>query len=108
MLNRLRAWRIAAKTAPVMTAFGENTHMAEPIANDWKAIRDRMQQIKSEESASSQPCPRCSGRGWISDYIGRSACSCGLSLQKNLPSTGGERRGVPSRVTLTWPRNWFC
>ena len=82
--------------------------MAEPIANDWKAIRDRMQQIKSEESASSQPCPRCSGRGWISNYIGRSACSCRLSLQKNLPSTGREGRGVPSRVTLTWPRNWFC
>jgi hypothetical protein len=27
--------------------------MAEPIANDWKAIRDRMQQIKSEEWARS-------------------------------------------------------
>jgi hypothetical protein len=39
--------------------------MAEPIANDWKAIRDRMQQIKSEESASSRPCPRCKDRGWM-------------------------------------------
>ena len=82
--------------------------MAEPIANDWKAIRDRMQQIESEESASSQPCLRCNGRGWISNYIGCSACSCRLSLQKNLPSTGREGHGVPSRVTLTWPRNWFC
>jgi hypothetical protein len=42
--------------------------MAEPIANDWKAIRDRMQQIKSEESASQQPCSGCKGRGWIPAY----------------------------------------
>ena len=71
--------------------------MAEPIANDWKAIRDRMQQIKAEELASFRPCLRCNGRGWISDYIGRSACSCGLGLQKGLTSTGPERRGIPSR-----------
>jgi hypothetical protein len=44
--------------------------MAEPIANDWKAIRDRMQQIKSEESASSRPCPRCKDRGWMPNYGG--------------------------------------
>jgi len=25
--------------------------MAEPIANDWKAIHDRMQQIRAEQSA---------------------------------------------------------
>jgi hypothetical protein len=37
--------------------------MAEPIANDWKAIHDRMQQIKLEESA--WPCGRCGGRGWM-------------------------------------------
>src|SRR3978361_1981194 len=98
---------VCCNPAAAITASGRTTYMAEPIANDWKAIRDRMQQIKSEESASSQPCPRCSGRGWISDYIGRSACSCGLSLQKNLPSTGCERHEVPICVTLTWPKNWF-
>lgn len=38
--------------------------MAELIANDWKAIHDRMQQIKLEESA--WPCRQCGGRGWIS------------------------------------------
>ena len=31
--------------------------MAEPIANDWKAIHDRMQQIKSEEIGSSLALP---------------------------------------------------
>src|SRR6195952_553490 len=98
MLDRLRALAGCCKDCTPMTAFGEDAHMAEPIANDWKAIRDRMQQIKSEESASSQLCPQCSGRGWISNYIGRSACSCRLSLQKNLPSTGRGHRGVPSRV----------
>jgi hypothetical protein len=36
---------------------GRDTQMAEPIANDWKAIHDRMQQIKSEESAALRPCP---------------------------------------------------
>ena len=29
--------------------------MAEPIANDWKAIHDRMQQIRAEQSAFSRP-----------------------------------------------------
>ncbi len=71
--------------------------MPEPIANDWKAIRDRLQQIKSKESASSRPCPRCNGRGWIADYIGRSACSCGLGLQTGLPFPGADRRGTPGR-----------
>jgi hypothetical protein len=42
--------------------------MAEPIANDWKAIHDRMQQIKSEESAALRPCPRCKDRGWMPVY----------------------------------------
>jgi hypothetical protein len=26
--------------------------MAEPIANDWKAINDRLQQIKAEQAGS--------------------------------------------------------
>jgi hypothetical protein len=42
--------------------------MAEPIANDWKAIRDRMQQIRTEQSAFSRPCPQCNGLGWIPDF----------------------------------------
>jgi hypothetical protein len=42
--------------------------MADPIANDWKAIHDRMQQIKSEESAALLPCPRCKDRGWMPVY----------------------------------------
>jgi hypothetical protein len=43
--------------------------MAVPIANDWKAIHDRMQQIEAEQSAFSRPCPRCNGLGWIADYF---------------------------------------
>jgi hypothetical protein len=43
--------------------------MAEPIANDWKAIRDRMQQIRAEQYASSRPCPRCNDCGWIPDFL---------------------------------------
>jgi hypothetical protein len=42
--------------------------MAELIANDWKAIHNRMQQIKSEESAALRPCPRCKDRGWMLVY----------------------------------------
>jgi hypothetical protein len=37
--------------------------MAVLIANDWKSIHDRMQQIKSEELA--RLCQRCRGLGWI-------------------------------------------
>jgi hypothetical protein len=44
--------------------------MAEPIANDWKAISDRMQQIQAERSPSSRRCPQCEGRGWIPEYVG--------------------------------------
>jgi hypothetical protein len=39
--------------------------MAEPIANDWKAIHDRMQQIRAEQAAFSRPCPQCNGLGWM-------------------------------------------
>ena len=43
--------------------------MAEPIANDWKAIHDRMQQIRAERSAPSPPCPQCGGRGWTPHFL---------------------------------------
>jgi hypothetical protein len=39
--------------------------MAEPIANDWKAIHDRMLQIRAEQSAFSRRCPQCNGLGWM-------------------------------------------
>jgi hypothetical protein len=42
--------------------------MAEPIANDWKAIHDRMQQIRAERSESSRLCPQCGGRGWMPNF----------------------------------------
>jgi hypothetical protein len=42
--------------------------MAVPIANDWKAIHDRMQQIRAEQSALPRPCQECKGRGWIPDF----------------------------------------
>jgi hypothetical protein len=47
--------------------------MAQPIADDWKAINDRMQQIQAERSAFSRPCQTCNGLGWIPDlsYRGR-------------------------------------
>jgi hypothetical protein len=31
--------------------------MAEPIANDWKAVRDRIQQIRAEQSAILRQAP---------------------------------------------------
>ena len=39
--------------------------MAQPIADDWKAINDRMRQIQAERSALSGPCPTCNGLRWI-------------------------------------------
>jgi len=64
--------------------------MAEPIANDWKAIRDRMQQIKSEELASQQPCSGCKGRGWVATYRrsgSYTVCVCDMCHNpKGLPS----------------------
>ncbi len=44
--------------------------MAEPIANDWKAIHNRMQQISRRKSAALWPCPRCKDRGWMPVYRG--------------------------------------
>ena len=67
--------------------------MAEPIANDWKAIHDRMQQIKSEESAVLWPCPRCKDRGWMPVYRGHqrtpSVTTCDLCHNpQSLPRPG--------------------
>ena len=47
--------------------------MAVPIADDWKAINDRMQQIRAERVAFSGPCRMCNGLGWVPDlsYGGR-------------------------------------
>jgi hypothetical protein len=43
--------------------------MAEPIANDWKAIHDRMQQIKAGHPVDHRlPCANCNDRGWVSYY----------------------------------------
>jgi hypothetical protein len=44
--------------------------MAEPIANDWKAIHDRMQQIRAEQTAPLRPCLRCYSRGRIPNFSG--------------------------------------
>jgi hypothetical protein len=41
--------------------------MPVPIAEDWKAINDRMQQIRAERSAVSGPCRMCNGLGWVPD-----------------------------------------
>jgi hypothetical protein len=44
--------------------------MAVPIADDWKAIHDRMQQIRVEESGIQPPCSACKGIGWTSERFG--------------------------------------
>jgi hypothetical protein len=48
----------AVWTDDVICPFGE-AQMAVPIADDWKAINDRMQQIQAERSPSFGICPRC-------------------------------------------------
>jgi hypothetical protein len=79
--------------------------MAEPIANDWKAIHDRMQQIKSEESASHRSCPGCNGRGWVPDYLGAgraylvSICDV-CHNPEDMPPPGPERRNGSGRAML--------
>ena len=45
--------------------------MAVPIADDWKAIHDRMQQIRAEQIAFFRPCPECDGLGWIPQLSNR-------------------------------------
>ena len=42
--------------------------MAVPIADDWKAIHDRMQQIRAEQTAFSRPCRACNGAGWMAGF----------------------------------------
>jgi hypothetical protein len=42
--------------------------MAEPIANDWKAINSRMRQIRAERvEPRPPPCQQCKNTGWVSD-----------------------------------------
>jgi hypothetical protein len=74
--------------------------MAEPIANDWKAIHDRMQQIKAEQSAPFRPCPQCGDRGWIRSVwggrqpqiVGYAVCSlCGNPHDLAPPSAAHSR-----------------
>jgi hypothetical protein len=43
--------------------------MAVPIANDWKAIHDRMQQIQAERSPPFGRCLRCNNLGWIPEPL---------------------------------------
>jgi hypothetical protein len=65
--------------------------MAELIANDWKAINDRMQQIQAERSPSFSLCRKCSGRGWIpSSFRGYYRVdTCDLCQNpKDLPEAG--------------------
>ncbi len=44
--------------------------MAEPIANDWKAINARMQEIKAENAGVIQSCPKCYNIGWVAKFYG--------------------------------------
>jgi hypothetical protein len=78
--------------------------MADPIANDWQAIRDRMQQIQAERSASLRPCAQCNGRGWIPDLSGaQRAYAVGFGVcdrchnPKHLPYPTARRQGEPGR-----------
>jgi hypothetical protein len=54
--------------------------MAVPIADDWKAINDRMQQIQAERSVASRRCAICDGLGWIPGPFGgpHRAVTCDL------------------------------
>jgi hypothetical protein len=55
--------------------------MTETIANDWKAIHDRMQQIRAEQTSFSRRCLICNGRGRIptsSRRVGRCEFSARL------------------------------
>jgi hypothetical protein len=67
--------------------------MAEPIANDWRAIHDRMQQIEAERSPSPRRCPRCNDRGWMAGYGRERVVTCDLCRNpKDLPHPSPERR----------------
>jgi hypothetical protein len=75
--------------------------MAEPIANDWKAISDRMHQIRAE-----QLCPKCENRGWIPKKtlaLGRPlrlfVCDfCGNPENRPAPPWHVDRYGRPLHV----------
>jgi hypothetical protein len=67
--------------------------MTIPIVEDWKAIHDRMQQIKAERSTSRQ-CPRCKGTGWMPDLYGYRSSSYRLCDVCDNP----ERLPRPSRL----------
>jgi hypothetical protein len=55
--------------------------MAELIANNWKAIHDRMEEIKAEQSASCFPCTECGSRGWVPSFLnGRQSKIVGYSV----------------------------
>jgi hypothetical protein len=67
--------------------------MAVPIANDWKAIHDRMQQIEAERSPSPRYCPRCNDRGWMPGYGGEWLVICNICHNpKDLPRPSPEHR----------------
>lgn len=74
--------------------------MAQPIADDWKAINDRMQQIEAERSPPRRRCPRCNDSGWMPESGGtrqafeRGVCDVCHNPQ-DLPRPGLERRGAP-------------
>ena len=43
--------------------------MPVPIADDWKAINDRKQQIEAERSAFSKPCRMCNNLVSVREVI---------------------------------------
>jgi hypothetical protein len=69
--------------------------MAQPIADDWKAINDRMRQIQAERSALSGPCPTCNGLRWIRKRFGEAgvvACSTCQTPKDLFPGSPFPRR----------------
>ena len=73
--------------------------MAEPIANDWKAIHDRMQQIVAERSAPFRPCSQCGGRGWLPEYLqGRQSPMVGYAICNICGNPNGIAAPAPRSV----------
>jgi hypothetical protein len=73
--------------------------MAVPIANDWKAINDRMQQIQAERSALTRPCRMCNNLGWIPELwdSGREARVAPCYLCGNPKNLTPPRRFIPRK-----------
>lgn len=74
--------------------------MAGFIANDWKAIHDRMEQIQTERTGVTLVCHRCGNKGWVSDTSnvrGAAYSICKVCRNpKGLPNPAErERGGVP-------------